>query len=368
MSQVQVRAVRIEDMLVHPNADRLSIAMVNGFPCVCGKDQFSKGDIVLYFPVDIVLPPELVEKLFKDSKIKPSKGRIRAIKIRGAYSEGLLVPWNKLLSHEPSLERDLTNTLDCKKYEPPEPVHLDGNNKAPKSKRSKRLLLPRYTDTNRGEGLFDKVFADPHETVVVTAKLHGTSARYGWVDVVGKSWWYRLYLWFVRTILKKPVRSFVVGTRNVDRTIDENTVYAQIAKTHHLDKLAFGEVVFGEIVGHGIQNGFNYGCKPGQIKFYAYFVTVNGKPLNYYDFQDFCHERGIDTVPLIFIGRASEVRPNLSKWFKDRVTHLEDDIPCREGVVVAPLSERRDGMCGSRTVLKFINPEYLLLKDPGDNH
>lgn len=93
MSKFEVRVRKITNIDKHPNAERLSVVRVDSFDwdIISGLDQFKIGDLAIYVPIDSVLPPELVETIFKDSKVKPSNGRIRAAKIRGIVSYGLLV-------------------------------------------------------------------------------------------------------------------------------------------------------------------------------------------------------------------------------------------------------------------------------------
>ena len=53
MSELIVEVVEIEDVLEHPNADRLEIAQVKGWACVVQKGLFSRGDKAVYLPIVI---------------------------------------------------------------------------------------------------------------------------------------------------------------------------------------------------------------------------------------------------------------------------------------------------------------------------
>lgn len=65
MSEFAVTIERIGEVWNHPNADRLDLARVDGmsFQFIVGRDQYKVGDLVVYFPIDSLLPQNIVEKL-----------------------------------------------------------------------------------------------------------------------------------------------------------------------------------------------------------------------------------------------------------------------------------------------------------------
>lgn len=78
----------IKSIKEHPDADRLSLAEVGGFQAVIQKEMFSEGEKVLYIEPDNVLP---TDQDWAQPYLKYAANRIRAIKIRGEWSEGLVV-------------------------------------------------------------------------------------------------------------------------------------------------------------------------------------------------------------------------------------------------------------------------------------
>ena len=57
MSEWHCQIVTIEKVEKHPNADKLSIAYVNGdYPVIIKNDDFKVGDIASYLCVDTVVP------------------------------------------------------------------------------------------------------------------------------------------------------------------------------------------------------------------------------------------------------------------------------------------------------------------------
>ena len=78
------------DNITPMNADRLECAHIGGWHCVVGKGEFKVGDPAVYFEVDSLLPDV---KPFSDMDFLRSKGfKIKTQKIRGEYSQGLLMP------------------------------------------------------------------------------------------------------------------------------------------------------------------------------------------------------------------------------------------------------------------------------------
>lgn len=91
----------IEELKPIEGADKIEAARVKGWWIVVKKDQFKVGDRVIYYEIDSLLPvkPEF-EFLLKGSTLKKSvidgkeyEGiRLKTIKLRGALSQGLILP------------------------------------------------------------------------------------------------------------------------------------------------------------------------------------------------------------------------------------------------------------------------------------
>lgn len=72
------------------NADRLECAHVGGWNCVVGKEEFRVGELAVYFEIDSLLPDR---SPFSSMDFLRSKHfKIKTQKIRGVYSQGLLMP------------------------------------------------------------------------------------------------------------------------------------------------------------------------------------------------------------------------------------------------------------------------------------
>jgi RNA ligase (TIGR02306 family) len=75
-----------------PNADSIELATVLGWEVVVSKDKFKIGDKCIYIPIDTLV--DTYRKWFyflsKDSSYKPI--RIKTTRIRGVWSQGLIIP------------------------------------------------------------------------------------------------------------------------------------------------------------------------------------------------------------------------------------------------------------------------------------
>jgi RNA ligase (TIGR02306 family) len=125
MSTFAVTLNRIEKIWPHPNADRLSLACMEGMSyqfCVL-KDEFKPGDEVLYFPPDSVLPAGVIEQLGLTGRLAgKDKNRIKTLKLRGAISQGIVCRpglFFGMVEGKQWIPQDITKELGVTKYDPP---------------------------------------------------------------------------------------------------------------------------------------------------------------------------------------------------------------------------------------------------------
>jgi hypothetical protein len=162
--------------------------------------------------------------------------------------------------------------------------------------------------------------------VIITEKLHGTSARVGRVLTevpVKRSWIGRIIDWMFSLKPTTWEYRLQVGTRNTVLKTGEQGFYGDESfrwksTEPFRDKLAKGEVIYGELVGYtetgrlimGAQDAreieqfddvvsYTYGCEPGECKFFVYRIVENGTELTWDEMVDRCKDLGIPTVPYI---------------------------------------------------------------------
>ena len=369
MNTHPVEVVTIDEIYPHPHADRLECARVNAWQTIVRKGEYKAGDKAVYVPIDSVLSPALDAILFPPTaKVKLHNRRVRSIRLRGELSQGILINVRRsrnlddltVLSRYPDLERmkvgkDVAEYLGITKYEPPTPRYQQFGKRG---SYKNNPHFAQYTDIQNFKH-FPDLFEEG-ESVSVTVKLHGTSARYG---IVPRN--PHRFGWATKLLQRFgwATHEFVYGSRRVQLQTGgslyySSDVYAEAAKRQGLDsRLRPGEVVYGEIVGPGIQKGFTYGfAKP---TFFAYDVMVDGVYLNPPEFWEWCKERDVWRVPLMYLGEYDKAR--VMEIASGESIIAPDTQPVIEGVVIKPNTEKTHPRIG-RKVLKLVNDEYLMSK------
>jgi RNA ligase (TIGR02306 family) len=324
VSEFHVEVVEIGRIEPHPNADSLSITYVHGgYPCVVKTGAFEEGDLAAYIPVDTTVPVYDPRFAFLAKTADAfGRARIRALKLRGTFSMGLLVP----ASHDWALGADVKAVLGVERYEPPLPPASSGGvaERGPES-------VPAYTDI---EGMRKHLnVLGPDELVVVTEKIHGANGRFVYADgrlyAGARTWW----------------------------AAQGNNIWWRAAEAAELEQKlarAQGIAFYGEVYGrvqdlrYGLDNGVGF------VAFDA-FDTKTGKYLDYAEFVTLCSDLDIPRVPELYRGPYSGFDPALAEG----QTVLGHGACIREGCVVRPLVERWDSSVG-RVVLKYIGEGYLL--------
>lgn len=118
------RIVAIDEVISHPNADRLELAIIGGWQVCIKIGEFKKGDLALYCEIDSLVPTDVPEFAFLEERKDGLKSfgdktysRIKTIKLRKELSQGLLVPVPRQLETSVEEGDDLTQALGVLKYE-----------------------------------------------------------------------------------------------------------------------------------------------------------------------------------------------------------------------------------------------------------
>lgn len=330
MSIFKVEIVKINSVNHHPNADRLDIATFEGmaYQVITAKGNFKPGDLAFYFPIDSVIP----ERFLDEFGIRPYYSKkLRAAKLRGIFSEGLLIPVGENFSG--NVGDDYTEYFGATKYEYPIPQRMRGEMESPIGhyKFPSPENLKRYTNV-----LFEG------EEVVVTEKLHGTNF----------------------TVLIDADGTIRIGSHNYfwkNSEANKNMVYIRAYNENAaLQKLPLGTQVFGEI--YGVQD-IKYGLENGKIEIALFAARRGSQFLNNSNFVTFCEEFSLPRVPVLYIGAYSW---EAVSQFNNADSVLSSNC-IMEGVVVQPLVERTHPEIG-RVALKLISDRYLLRKDGTELH
>jgi len=173
MAEFAANVVRV-GIEEHPNADILEIGKVNEVTVIVPKGKYRTGDLAAYIPEAAIVPDDVLELLGLVGKLAgKKKNRVKAIKLRGVVSGGLLHPLGigRLADAGLAEGDDVTELLGLVKYEPPIPVSMGGQVFSAQGGTVKYDIdsILRYPELL------------PRETpVVVTEKLHGTWCCMGW--------------------------------------------------------------------------------------------------------------------------------------------------------------------------------------------
>lgn len=376
MLEYRVPFTKILKVEPHPNADRLDICTVYNFQVITSKDKYKVNDNVIYIPIDSILDERLEKILFPiDSKVKLTKSRVRQIKIRSMYSQGMLIDANEIKSlidvTNSQLEDDLSTVLNVTKYEPPQ-------NKSLNLPKDRRLRASKGNSHFRKFNGIDNIkwFVEPfqeNEEVVVQCKIHGTHVRFGKAPFEANTFFKKIKK--LLGLISKYEN--VYGSNNVE--ISNNftytgfygeDVYGNVLKRNNVfDKIKDGEFVHGEIYGDGIQKNYKYGCGPGEQKLIIFDVRVMNddgltqKWLDPEQVEIYAKERGFDFVPVLYKGPFK--REYVSSLAKGPSVLCPQE-PIREGCVVKARYNYDDAQ--NKRCFKIINEDYLADKSNTDFH
>ena len=343
----RIHALRIEP---HPNADRLELAAIGGFRCVVGKGSFADGDLAAYIPEGSVCPDWLIADLGLEGKLAGKrKNRVKAVKLRGALSQGIVYPVRDgMIRGRPVAESDtVTELLELVKYEPPIPIAMQGE------------VRPVHGATLHYD--IENVKKYPNELredepVVITEKLHGSWCCLGWHPdhgpiVTSKGMSDR----GMALILNEANHNnlYVRTWRNFETAFE--TARARLAG----DGQPF--YVLGEVYGRGVQDLHYDEPNPAFRVFDAYI----GEPRHgrYLDPAELEASLGglFPLVPVLYrgpFGAAALLQET------DGATTLGGKH-LREGAVVKPAAERESAEFG-RVILKSVSGDYLTRKGGTD--
>jgi len=323
---VEVVPVNLEP---HPNADSLSIVKVFNYTVIVKTDDW-KGKVKgAYIPPDSIVPDK------EEFAFLGSKKRIKAKRLRGVMSQGLLWP----IDDNYRFGEDVAEVLGITHYEPPEP-NVSTHGACYSEEEFCALGVPVYDiETWYRYDVFEK-----GEPVYITEKLHGSNGKFFYSSKDGRIfvgsrrqwkkedktnlWWKVFYenLWIEETCRKYP------------------------------DFVFYGEV-------YGCVQDLKYDHKDGKVSIRFFdILDPNG---NWVDAIEFYKQIGRwfgesetnpkmeRVVPIIYHGPYNkEVVKPLISGPSQIANHLA------EGIVIRPEKERWCRDIG-RVNLKAVSPDYL---------
>ncbi len=360
-------------------ADNIELAVVGGWNCITKKGEQKVGDVAIIATTDAVIPQTLSDEMGVTNYLR-NGGRVRTVKLRGVYSECLIIP-NKYLNGRTTMgDWDLKEGSDCMhifgiyKYEPPvKQIQLASGRKVRWQDNPNFHVYYKFPNLKNVPEMFTE-----EDTIEITRKIHGTNARYGIVKKTKLSLWDKIKR-FVGLADKWIEYEFVVGSHNVEKGSDSNgfydtNVWYEIEKKYNIKQklwdyvkddamepeIGDGITLYGEIYGAGIQKNYEYGLK--DIEFVGFDVKENGEylsPINSKLLIDDILE--LPYVEILHFG-------NWSQEVQDKFVFnnfIEGTKVPHEGIVIKYHTGER------QKVAKVINPDYLIYGEKhnvGDSH
>jgi len=320
------------------------------YPVVVRKGSYKPGDLAVYVPVDSVLPDE-PELSFLGKDIR----RLKAKKIRGVYSEGLLLPWSDVaamvarkvppgvLPGDDAKEgaeavsealrevlrpgMDVAEVLGISRWLPPTRSRMAGTIRQGSRKEPDESIMPVYRVSNakKGEGI--NALA-PDTRVIVTEKLHGANIRFMLERHAGEG--------------DEGAFTFHLGSHNTMRDSDNcggpgpgQDWFQRAAGCHGLqDALLEADccniALYGEVL--GVQD-LTYGASAElpQIRIFDAYAISAERWLAWGDIVEICRAVGLDHVPVIYDGPLNECK---YRELAEGETCVGNVPHVREGVVI----------------------------------
>lgn len=359
--------VKVKELRKHPNADKLYIATFFGND-TCVSIDTQVGDIGVYFPCDLQLSLEfcianhLCRKLPDGTAdtgyMEVDKRNITAIRLRGERSDGLYLPikcFDYCYDDDASAYLkvgDIINEVNghpiCNKYIPRTRKQNNTNSSnVSKTRKHKDPIAPLFKEhIDTAQLAYNLSAFKPGDLIEITRKLHGTSARIGYLPVLKG---YKRTLWDKITHKDgKPIYQYdyIDGTRRTLLVSYDGGFYGSNEFRKHFHeaikgKLHEGETCYAEIVGftddgtpimgsvsnkktndkafikqYGDMTTFSYGCDPTGVTapkndFYVYRMTLtthDGYTVEYSpEYTRYrCEQMGVKFVPVEWRGYIPE--------------------------------------------------------------
>ena len=333
--------IRLPPRVTVPGLDNLVAVTYQGNTCLVGKDS-NPEELYLFFPAECQISHEFLSfnNLYRHSELnldKTKKGffednrRCKTVKFKGIISTGFVCPLNfleyldeyKYLTLKVGDEFNSINGVEiCTKYLKPREKRSGMSN--PKTKTLDSIVdsrfVPEHIDTSQLLKNIHKL--NLSDEIVVSYKLHGTSARY-FNTLVKKplNWKDKLAKWFGVNVVEEKY-DYICASRRVIKSCgfeelpDKNhfftsgNLWSSVGKEYFEGKLNQGEAVYCEIIGKTytgevIQHGYSYGFEKPKV--YIYRISMISSQgieidLSYQQMKERAIQLGIDICPEFYHG------------------------------------------------------------------
>lgn len=362
----RVEVVPIE-LQPHGNADTLSVVNVYGYSVVVRTEDWVGKTKGIYVPPDNLCPVDRPEFSFLAPDARASgKARVKAKKLRGVLSFGLLVP----APENAQIGEDWTQQLGVEHYDPQLQAqcgtHHGGLKMGGEVAKAPDLWIPKY-DLEAGRR-YSKNTLRENEPVVVFEKIHGASSRYvyhdGKLHVGSRTEWKKEYPTYDHLTLENLTEKTGDSARAQEilsylhaKKPEQNMWWKALERHPEVRRFCEenpGLVFYAEC--YGAVQDLSYGHKKGEVSLAGFDILRGRNFLDYNEAMFFRDKYQLPWAPLVAgpvpfdFKTVCELAEGPS--LVPGANHL------REGVVVRPVEERVDARLG-RAVLKWVSGAYL---------
>ena len=363
---------KINEVRAIEGADNIELVIAGGWNAITKKGEFKEGSLTIIATTDAVIPEKLSEKMGVANYLRKGT-RVRTVKLRGVYSECLIIPVIYIKASSIVEGKDLMEELGITKYEPPvKQIQLASGRKIKWRDNQNFHIYYKFPNLKNVDGMFTS-----EDEVQITRKIHGTNARYGIVKKGTLTFWDKVKKFF-RIADEWIDYEYIYGSHNCEKGSDSQGFYSTdvwrtvaeeykikeklwaMVKMYGAKYIGEGVIVYGEIYGAGIQKNYTYGLE--EIQFVGFDVKVNGE----YQPVDSAYSSivlmlGLPHVEVLYDGIWNQEIQD-SFVFNNFIEGTK--VP-HEGIVIKHISGERN------KVAKVINSDYLIYgekNDVGDSH
>jgi RNA ligase (TIGR02306 family) len=362
---------KVTEIKAIEGADNIELGVIGGWNAIIKKGEYKEGDLVVIATTDAVIPQELSDAMNVTNYLRKG-GRVRTVKLRGVYSECLIIPIGFIPDKYRYEGADCMELMNIFKYEPPAvQIQLASGRKFKYHQNPNFGVYYKFPNLKNVSGMFTE-----EDNVQITRKIHGTNARYGIVLKKKLSFTDKLKKFF-RLANKWIDYEYVYGSHNVEKGSDsqgfyDTDVWRTVAEDNKIkqklwdfvkcqsDGIGSGIILYGEIYGKGIQKNYEYNLD--EIRFAGFDFVIDGVYQDTFFAQHVIENvLGLDHVPVLYNGFWNQETQD-KYVFNNFISGTK--VP-HEGVVIKHMSGERN------KVAKVINPDYLIYGEKnnvGDSH
>ena len=372
---------KVTEIKAIEGADNIELAVVGGWNAIVKKGAQTVGELVVVATTDAVIPQTISDSLGVTNYLRKG-GRVRTVKLRGVYSECLIISLDSLPQMKEQYAtgigyywdegEDLMEKLGIFKYEPPAvQIQLASGRKFKYHQNPNFGVYYKFPNLKNVTGMFTE-----EDNVQITRKIHGTNARYGIVLKKKLSFTDKLKKFF-RLADKWVDYEYVYGSHNVEKGSDsqgfyDTDVWRTVAENNKIkqklwdfvkcqsDGIGSGVILYGEIYGKGIQKNYEYNLDDN--RFSGFDFVIDGVYQDTFFTQHIVENvLGLEHVPVLYNGSWNQETQD-KYVFNNFISGTK--VP-HEGIVIKSISGERN------KVAKVINPDYLIYGEKnnvGDSH